>query len=186
MKKYLYLLMVAVFATLPFSLTSCGDDDDEDTSSSVYGKLNVNSKDYACYGFGMPITYSSTWENNELEINLPLGELSDAQKGEYDYDYMYSITCSGGSKPTVGTNLGNYSNVSLVYMGGSSMSEASVYCGGSAIVKEVSDDAITIEFKDFTISPNGESSLVVNGNTVVSRDETFVFNGTVKLDYDID
>lgn len=67
------------------------------------------------------------------------------------------------------------------------MSEASVYSGGSAIVKEVvEDNAITIEFKDFTISPNGESSLVVNGNTLVSRDDTFVFNGTVKLDYDID
>lgn len=119
MKKYLWLLMVAVFAALPFALTSCGDDDndDDDTLSSVYGKLNVNGKDYACYGFGMPITYSSTWENNELEINLPLGELSDAQKGEYDYDYMYTITCSGGSKPTVGTDLSNYSNILLEYIG---------------------------------------------------------------------
>lgn len=29
MKKYLYLLFVALFATMSFSLTSCGDDDDE-------------------------------------------------------------------------------------------------------------------------------------------------------------
>ena len=29
MKKYLYLLFVALFATMSFSLVSCGDDDDE-------------------------------------------------------------------------------------------------------------------------------------------------------------
>ena len=29
MKKYLYLFFVALFATMSFSLTSCGDDDDE-------------------------------------------------------------------------------------------------------------------------------------------------------------
>ena len=29
MKKYLYLFFVALFATMSFSLTSCGEDDDE-------------------------------------------------------------------------------------------------------------------------------------------------------------
>lgn len=33
MKKYLYFLLVALFATMSFTLTSCGDDDDEPTGS---------------------------------------------------------------------------------------------------------------------------------------------------------
>lgn len=34
LKKYLYLVVVALFAALPFALTSCGDDDDEGSGSN--------------------------------------------------------------------------------------------------------------------------------------------------------
>ena len=45
MKKYLYLLFVAIFATLSFSLTSCGDDDDEPNggNGSVVGTWKVET-----------------------------------------------------------------------------------------------------------------------------------------------
>lgn len=154
------------------SIAACGGSDDEEDGSwsYKYGKLNVNGKDYACYGLYMPITYSSTWEDNTLSIRLPLGELSDAQKGEYDYDYMYVITCSGGRKPSTGTDLSNYNDVSVWYSGNALYSDDSYYESGSAVVKEVYDGGITIEFKDFSFS----------------GDNTYVFNGTVKLDYDID
>lgn len=39
MKKYFYFLFVALFATMSFALTSCGDDDDEPT---VVGKYSCN------------------------------------------------------------------------------------------------------------------------------------------------
>lgn len=43
MKKYLYLLFVAMFATMSFALTSCGDDDDEPSARGKYScNLTVN------------------------------------------------------------------------------------------------------------------------------------------------
>ena len=62
MERYIKLLFVALFATMSFALTSCGDDNDEPYGLS-FGKININGKDYACYGYGTPITYCSTWEN---------------------------------------------------------------------------------------------------------------------------
>ena len=35
MKKYLYLLLVAIFATMPLVLTSCGDDDEPDGGNAT-------------------------------------------------------------------------------------------------------------------------------------------------------
>ena len=37
MAKYIKLLMVALFATMTFALTSCGDDDDEPSTANIVG-----------------------------------------------------------------------------------------------------------------------------------------------------
>ena len=159
----------AMMAVFSLTLVSCGDDDDEPSISFKYDQITINGKSYACYGYGMPITYRTTWDGETLSVLLPLGELSDAQKDEFDYDYMISIDCENGSKPTTGTDLANYSvSVSGVlddYVN-------ATYESGSAIVKSVKDDDyITIEFKNFKCKAGSES---------------YTFNGTVKLDYDVD
>ena len=170
MKKYLSLITFAVMAVFSLTLVSCGNDE-EDDPTLTYELININGKNYACYGYGMPITYQSLWKDGTLHILLPLGELADAQKGEYDYDYMIGITCSDGSKPSVGTNLANYPNIEATIIlneGGSA-----VYESGSAIVKSIKDDDyITIEFKDFKCK--------------TSSIQSYTFNGTVKLYYDVD
>lgn len=177
MKKFLSLFAFAMIAVFSLSLVSCGDDDEGENNEYSrygqinYGQININGKDYACYGYDCMITCCSTWEDGTLTISLPLGELADAKKGEYDFDYMVSIACYEGNKPMLGTNLANYPEKYLTVI----LDEASSadYESGSAIVKSVKDDDyITIEFKNFKCK--------------ASNLQSYTFNGTVKLDYDVD
>lgn len=171
MKKYLRFMAFAMMTVLSLAFISCSSDDDDDSTSFKFGQININGKDYACYGYGMPITYISSWEDGTLSISLPLGELADAKKGEYDYDYMIGIECNGGNKPSAGTDLADYSEIDITIIlndGGSA-----VYESGSAVVKSIKDDdCITIEFKNFKCK--------------TSSSQSYTFNGTVKLDYDVD
>ena len=163
-------MMFAMMAVFCLSFVSCGDDDEDEPASFKYGQININGKTYACYGYGMPITYSSSWNDGILSIDLPLGELTDAKKGEYDYDYMIGILCEG-RKPSAGTNLADYSEIDITIA--IDRLEYAIYESGSAIVKSVSDDNyITIEFKNFKCKASSTS--------------TYTLNGTVKLDYDVD
>ena len=119
----------------------------------------------------MIATNESSWRDGTLSILIPLGELADAKKGEFDYDYMIGIDCFGGNKPSVGTNLADYPEIYVSIM--LDESSGTDYKSGSAVVKSVKDDDyITIEFKNFKC---GESSA-----------QSFTVNGTVKLLYDVD
>ena len=119
----------------------------------------------------MIATDESSWRDGTLSILIPLGELADAKKGEFDYDYMIGIDCFGGNKPSVGTNLADYPEIYVSIM--LDESSGTDYKSGSAVVKSVKDDDyITIEFKNFKC---GESSA-----------QSFTVNGTVKLLYDVD
>ena len=93
------------------------------------------------------------------------------KKGKYDYDYMIGIECNGGNKPSVGTDFANYSEINVTII----LNEvaSAVYESGSAVVKSIKDDDyITIEFKNFKCK--------------TSSSQSYTFNGTVKLDYDVD
>ena len=119
----------------------------------------------------MIATNESSWRDGTLSIMIPLGELADAKKGEFDYDYLIGIDCFGGNKPSVGTNLADYPEIYVSIM--LDESSGTDYKSGSAVVKSVKDDDyITIEFKNFKC---GESSA-----------QSFTVNGTVKLLYDVD
>ena len=51
MKKYLYLFFVALFATMSFSLTSCGDDDEPNGGDTTNSVLTINGVKYELDGF---------------------------------------------------------------------------------------------------------------------------------------
>lgn len=159
----------AMMAVFSLTFVSCGNDDEP--GSYMYDQININGKNYASYGYNMPITYISSWEDGELSILLTLGELSDAANEEFDYDYMIEIDCEGGNKPSVGTNLADYPEIDILIM--LDGYEYATYTSGDAIVKSVkNDDHITIEFKDFKCIDRSSKS--------------YTFNGTVKLSYDVD
>ena len=145
--------------------------DDDDGISQVYDILQINGDKYACYGYRCFITYSSSWdlETNEGEILLPCGKLSDAEKGEYDYDYMFAIYLEGKERLKKGSKIEDY------FIGFSSTEDIYEYeyASGSAIVSDIiSDEYITISFKSFEVRSD-------DGNS-------YVLDGTVQLDFDED
>ena len=174
MKKLYSTIMMLAMMIAALSLTACGGDDDNNDINlkQDYDILQVNGVDYACYGYRCIITYSSTWNKtkNSGKILLPCGKLSDAKKGEYDYDYMYGIKLEGSKDLKKGTKLEEYS---LQFDSSEDYYHKYNYTSGSATVAEIrSDEYITIKFDSFMVS-NKEG-------------DSYVLNGTVQLDFDED
>ena len=166
------MLLAMMVAAL--SLTACGDDDEEDgiNLKQDYDILQVNGVNYACYGYRCIITYSSSWNKSKHsgEILMPCGKLSDAKKGEYDYDYMYGIVLEGSKDLKKGSKLEDYS---LWFDSSEDSYNDYEYASGSAIVADIkSDEYITINFNSFKVRNE-------DGNS-------YVLNGTVQLDFDED
>ena len=88
--------MILLVGVMTF--TSCGDD--EIVVNHDYDILQINGEKYACYGYRCVITFTSTWDlsRNQGEILLPCGKFSDAEKGNYYIDYMFTIQVEGGEK----------------------------------------------------------------------------------------
>lgn len=96
MKKYLYFLFVALFATMSFALISCGDDDDEPNDPSS-GKMeltidgnkyvfthtmaNVNGDDYSCLVY-----------NDDNELNFSIYGWDEIVKGSFLTDENFTLT----------------------------------------------------------------------------------------------
>ena len=172
MNKYIKFMAFAMMAVFSLALVSCGGNDDDGPTNYKYGQININGKDYACYGYDMPFTYESLWEDEFLLITLPIDNLADAQKGEYELSSRIDIDCFGGSKPSVGTNLADYPQIETVIV---DEGVSAAYESGSAIVKSVKeDDYITIEFKNFKCKAKANST------------QSYTFNGTVKLSYNVE
>jgi len=175
MKKLYSSIMLLAMMVAALSFTACGGDDDENGGSNLkqdYDILQVNGVDYACYGYRCAVTYTSTWNktNNSGEIMLPCGKLSDAKKGEYDYDYMYIINLEGSEDLKNGSKLENYS---LKFKSYEDFYSKYNYDSGSATVTDIrSDKYITIKFDSFMVTNKDGDS--------------YVLNGTVQLAFDVD
>ena len=59
MKKYLYFLFVALFATMSFALTSCGDDEPNDPTTGKM-ELTIDGKKYV-FSHTMPNVDGDTY-----------------------------------------------------------------------------------------------------------------------------
>ena len=171
MKRIYSTLMLLAMMVAALSFTSCSKDDDRDiVFSNDYDILEINGAKYACYGYRSFITYSSSWEfsKNIGKILLPCGKLSDAEKGEYDYDYMFTINLKGKNGLEKGCKLENFSPT----FESSTDWKTVGYEGGSATVTDKQDDKwITVRFDSFRFG---------NGST------SYSLNGTVQLDFDED
>lgn len=166
--KNLLLLTIALLSTT-IILSSCSNDDDEMDFSNAYDIIEINGNKYACYGYRLPITYASYWDlsSHSGDITLPLGKLSDAQKGEYDYEYMLSISLEHNQDLKKGQKLEDFSYISASYNGPDELE----YISGSATIIDKKDDTyITIKFDSFELG-NGKSSYVLNGTVQLMLDE---------------
>ena len=179
MKKFHSVIMVFAIVVAALSFTACGGDDDNNNSggvntNSIYDVLDVNGAKYACYGKRCSITYSSSWDSskNRGKILLPCGKLSDAEKGEFDFNYMFSISLKGSERLKIGSRLENYSPTLESSADYTSFDYIFDYASGSATVTDKKDDEyITIRFDSFKFGDKGKS---------------YSLNGTVQLDLDED
>lgn len=171
MKKFVSaILFLAAMTATVFCLSSCGSDDDDELHLEMgYDVIEINGVKYACYGYKSLITYDSSWDLSEHSGNilLPCGSLSDAKKGEYDYDYMYDISLEGNTNLKKGSKLEDFSPE----LACSDDWGCYEYSGGSAVVTDKKDDKyITLKFSSFTFS-DGRKSYEFNGEVKLSLDE---------------
>lgn len=175
MKQLKYLLSRFLVGVLTLSFASCGGDDDDElglNTNTIYDVIQINGESYACYGYRCPLTYTTDWylSTHSGTIILPCGKLADAQQGEYDFDYMYSIDLNGSQDLKKGSKLEDFSPefeaVDDDYVGGSL-----AYISGSATITDKKDDTyITVKFEDFQFS-NGTESYTLNGTVQLDLDE---------------
>ncbi len=96
MKKYFYFLFVALFASMSFALSSCGDDDDEPNNPST-GKmeLTIDGKKHV-FTNAMPNVsgneYSCLVYNNDNELNFSIYHWDNVAKGSYLTDENFTLT----------------------------------------------------------------------------------------------
>ncbi len=162
---YLFVLIILSVSTL---FTSCDKDGYSLNLDIKYDVLQINGKGYACFGNHSLITYSSDWDLSRHcgTIRLPCGNLSDAEKGEWDYDYMFEIYLEGKENLKKGSKLEHFSPEFEQYG-----KETCEYVSGSAtIVNKKDDDYITVKFESFSFS-SGNSSYVLDGTVTLSLDE---------------
>ena len=176
MKKFYSVIMMLAMMIAALSFTACSSDDDEDELNlkQDYDILQVNGVNYACYGYRCMVTYSSSWDlaSNYGEILLPCGKISDAQKGEYDYDYMFAISLEGNKRLDKGSKLENFSPTFVSSEDFYNLDAPLEYASGSATITDKKDDEyITIRFDSFKLGNGGKS---------------YTLNGTVQLDFDED
>ena len=161
-----FFLLTSICACLSLGFSSCSKNE----PSADYDIIQINGENYACYGYRCAITFSSTWNlsTHRGKITLPCGKLSDAEKGEYDFDYMYAIYLKGKKDLEKGSNLEDFSPT----LESAGDYEDWSYASGSATVVEKKDDKyIKVKFESFKFK-NGSKS--------------YTFTGTVQLDLDED
>lgn len=164
---FLFGILLLTVSTL---FSSCGKDDENDLNLKVdYDVIQINDVKYACYGHRCPITYVSTWNlyQHYGTLRLPCGQLSDAEKGEYDYDYMYEIYLEGNKDLEKGSKLEDFSP-SIENFG--DFAELKYKSGSATITDKKDDKYITVKFDSFEFS-NGSKRYVLSGTVQLSLDE---------------
>lgn len=168
--KYFLFFAVTLFSAMCV-LSSCSkDDDDSENFGMGYDVIQINGESYACYGYKSIASFQSTWDLSKHKgtIALPCGKLSDAQKGEYDYDYMHSISLVGNQDLKQGSKLENFSPK---FTTTEDVLKTYEYVSGSATVtNKKDDDYITIKFDSFKFA-NGSKTYTLNGTVQLMFDE---------------
>lgn len=168
--KYFLFFAVTLFSAMCV-LSSCSKDDDDDSNFGLdYDVIQINGESYACYGYRSIVSYQSTWSLSKHKgtIALPCGKLSDAQKGEYDYDYLHAIQLEGKEDLRVGSKLedfapefGTTDDVLKTYK---------FVSGSATVTNKKDDDYITIKFESFKFA-NGSKTYTLNGTVQLMFDE---------------
>lgn len=160
MKKYLYFLLMAMFATMSVALTACGDDDDEpDGGSKGDSTLIVNGKSYKVFP-SSDLWGISGWSESEQGGNFYV-QLED------DNDTLFEFWYDSAKMPANGDD---FSKMSLKMSYDQIGYPDYQYVSGTAKITNVSgngkDRYVTINFDNLKMSDGSQS---------------FTFKGSVKM-----
>lgn len=165
MKKYLSLLFVALFATISFALTSCGDDNDEPDGGDSKASLTINGQGYK--------EHSSTGANSTVtDYGTSLGisikaELYPANSDETEIFPRANISLEANSVAiTKGATLSlNDGYVEMVtdVMEGDKYDELK---SGKVTVSEVKGTTVTLNFENLKLADDDNKTVTINGTLV--------------------
>lgn len=141
---------------MSFALVSCGDDDDEPTTSS---SLTIN-------GVKHKVQLFMTWEGEPGEFTV---STLDPDNNVCGFTFEYPASANHN----VGTNLAsNDLTVTIMDVSDASMSTLD-YVSGSLLIKSFGKDTMTVEFKDLKMA----------GTTFMGATATYTFNGTATVNF---
>ena len=169
MKKYLSLLFVALFATMSFALTSCGDDNDEPDGGNGKASLTINGqgyKEHSTTGANSTVTDYGT----SLGISIK-AELYPANSDETDFFPRANISLEAKSVALAkGTTLTlNDGYVEMIEGAGTDGMYGTVYDeikSGKVTVSEVKGETVTLNFENLKLADDDNKTVTINGSLV--------------------
>lgn len=165
MKKYLQLLLVALFATMLFALTSCGDDNDEPNGGDSNAALTINGqgyKEHPTTGANSTVTDYGT----SLGISIK-AELYPTNSDETDFFPRANISLEANSvtmsKGTTLTLNDGYVELVTDVMEGDRYDEIK---SGKVTVSEVQGATVTLSFDNLKLANDDNKTVTINGTLV--------------------
>lgn len=169
MKNYFYLFFVALFATMSFALTSCGDDD-EPNATKAKGELTIDGTKYTFDIFsGGP---NDSWENAYLCLLW--------SKSNEDYGLLFSIANWDKVKNGFTWSASNYNEVDSYLSVTWSESEAKIGSGpvsGSVKLVELNTTSNKV-----TVSFDKAKFEYYDGSFINLA--SFIIDGTITMPFD--
>ncbi len=168
MKKYLYLTIVALLATMSFALTSCGDDDDEPNGGSK-GKfeLTIDGTKHEftrCAGSlnGSQNTYNWDLEYGDYPdgatFSITIYGWDEVVEGQY---FTYNDVIWGEGADPTGIDVAWFPPKGGVVLGGITPS------GNKIKVVAKTSKTITLSFDDATFESMSGDSVTVDGTVTL-------------------
>lgn len=165
MKKYLSLLLVALFATMSFALISCGDDNDEPDGGNTKATLTINGQGYKEHST-TGATSTLTDYGTRLGIKLE-AELYPAKSDETDFFPRVHISIEAKSETlskgmTLTLNDGYVEMITDV-MEGDKYDEIK---SGQITISEIKGSTVTLNFNNLKIADDDDKTVTINGSLV--------------------
>lgn len=184
MKKYFYLIFVALFATMSFTLVSCGDDD-APNAPTTDSAVTINGVKYNVYTL---MSYDGYWSSNG-ESNFSFFAYLPGEESITPYSYNFVFTSS--QKPKVGDDLAQR-GLMLDPILSHFQDDATMWdpsncefvkfsrTAGSAVVTAIEDGTMTIQFSNLKMEGHGQDPI-----SYTSKSFAITIDGKVTVDFTI-
>lgn len=167
MKKYLYCLVMALFAISSFTLVACSDDDDDQTNNNGRNTIEINGVSYNLSVFSFMGNWNETLRKGDFTVAV-----DNESNGVIYVDY-YTFSYHNATCPQVGDD---FAEMDLALTPLIEKEEGSIidledsfkYVSGTAVITNTNprESEITVNFDNLKMS-NGNSSYTFNGTATL-------------------